>query len=187
MTAKRKRLLCTVLSGLMALFIIIIPVSAEMRSGYVSNLLSPLYGGVQTELVDGMGRPIDASAAMGEYVLSADGIIGDRYNVAIVYTLRRTDGGVLPENIRFREWEPAFRGRASGGGSLSLSLNPSRTKLMMVEQWTTDRRLFKNRQASVAFTDLMDGEKLLVEGHWELAFAARYKDSTVRVPAGFGK
>ena len=41
-----------ILAACLAIVMLALPVSAEMVNGYVSNLLAPLYGGSQTELVD---------------------------------------------------------------------------------------------------------------------------------------
>lgn len=39
-------------------------VGAELTAGSVSNLLAPLYGSAQTELVNSVGYPVDASATV---------------------------------------------------------------------------------------------------------------------------
>ena len=59
----------------LAVIMLALPVSAEMINGYVSNLLAPLYGGAQTELVDKIGVPIGAETIVGDYKLTADAIV----------------------------------------------------------------------------------------------------------------
>ena len=77
-----------------------IALTAEATNGTVSNLLAPIFGGAQTEIVDDIGVPIGASTSVNGYTLTVDAIIGDRYSVMIAYTLSRDDGQPIPENIR---------------------------------------------------------------------------------------
>ena len=67
--------------------------------------LSPIFGGsaAQTEVIDKIGRPIGASDTDNGVTITADAIIGDTYNAAIVYTIRRDDGTpLLPEGTDAR-------------------------------------------------------------------------------------
>lgn len=59
-----------------------------------AEALSSLFGGTpaQTEVVDRVGRPIGASDSAGGLTISADAIIGDKYNACVVYSIRRDDG-----------------------------------------------------------------------------------------------
>ena len=88
-------------AAVLAIILLAIPVSAEVVNGYVSNLLAPLFGGAQTEIVDKIGKPIGATVTADGYTLTADAVIGDQYNVAIVYTLSRDDGQPIPEGTHF--------------------------------------------------------------------------------------
>ena len=47
-----------VVAAFLVVILLALPVSAELVNGYVSNLLAPLYGGAQTEIVDKIGVPI---------------------------------------------------------------------------------------------------------------------------------
>ncbi len=170
-----------------ALVLLAVPVQAERVNGYVSNLLAPLYGGAQTELVDQIGVPVDAQTAVGDYILSADAVIGDKYNIAIVYSLTRADGGTIEEGICFEDVRNSVR-RGSGGGSSGYELSEDGKTLFLVEEWTSSRGLFLDRMAEVTFTDLIienreTGEKTLLEaGEWTLKFTVRYEDSGVKLP-----
>ena len=163
----------------------VLVVSAEASSGLVSNLLAPLYGGVQTELVDNIGVPIGASATVAGYTLTADAIIGDRYNFAIVYTLCREDGQPMPEGVSFAEHDISVM-RGPGGGSGEYRRSEDGLKYYIIEQWTSGYSVLFRGNAKVVFTDLIcynDGtEEILAEGTWELNFAVRYKDTTVKLP-----
>ncbi len=164
-----------------------IPVSAELINGYVSNLLAPLYGNAQTEIVDQIGKPINASVTVGEYTLTADAVIGDKYNMAIVYSLARTDGGQVEKGLSFEDYDNTAK-RGTWGGSYSFHLSEDKTVLYIVEEWTAANRLWLNRKATATFTNLMrydedTQEKVLLEtGTWELKFMIRYEDSSVKIP-----
>ena len=75
--------------------VLLATLTVEAQSGAVSSLLAPLFGGTRTEIVDHIGSPIGASVSADGYTITADAIIGDRYNLAVVYTLTRDDGQPL--------------------------------------------------------------------------------------------
>jgi len=162
---------------------------AEIDSGAVSNLLAPLYGGVQTELAGSIGIPTDASTTVDGYTLTADAVIGDRYNIAIVYTLRRDDGQPIPEGAYFDGHSNSVR-QGSGGGSVRHEPCEDAASLRIIEEWSGARPFLLRRNAKVVFQDLAvhDAESgdttILVPGTWELNFTIRYRDTTVEVPVG---
>lgn len=170
----------------LAIIMLALPVSAEMVNGYVSNLLAPLYGGAQTELVDKIGVPIGAEVIVGDYKLSADAIVGDKYNFAIVYSLVRTDGQPLVENLCFEDYSNTYRA-GSGGGVLSHTLSEDGVTLHIVDRWTSGN-MFLKRNAKVSFNNLVqyseeDQEYYPIqEGCWELQFVIRYEDTTKEIP-----
>lgn len=182
----RGRLLRNLVAACLMIFLFALPVSAELRTGYISNLLAPLYGGAQTELVDSVGIPINASTTVNGYTLSADAVIGDRYNLAIVYTLRREDGGQLPEGLRFDSTSTFLRG--GGSGWSSRKMNDDHTAMTITQSWSSNSRLFLfSRKVNVSFTDLVTGSRdddtleIVQEGCWELTFTARYEDTTTTI------
>ena len=64
------------------------------------EVFAPIFGGsaAQTEVIDKIGHPIGAGDTDNGVTITADAIIGDAYNAAIVYTIRRDDGTtLLPE------------------------------------------------------------------------------------------
>lgn len=176
----------------LAVVLLALPVRAEMANGYVSNLLAPLYGSAQTELVDKIGVPVDASVTVGGYTLTADAIIGDRYNIAIVYTLSREDGSPVGDGLHFAE-HAGFVGSGGGGGWYGYEPSADGTTLQIIEVWTSSGGLFLNRNATFRFRDLMRFDEELQEdvpvqeGEWQLQFAVRYEDTSVRIPLGDGK
>lgn len=186
-------LVVRILAACLALVLLALPVRAEYDNGYVSNLLAPLFGYAQTELVDSIGVPINASVEVGEYLLTAEAVIGDRYNVAIVYALTRQDGGTILEGLQFSDWQ-MFHCFGSGGGSLGHQRSEDGKTIHIIEEYTGQqglswtKRLFFNRKVTVRFEDLVQDlgaeqeDILILEGEWSLSFTLRYQDTTQRFP-----
>ena len=161
--------------------IISMALTAEATNGTVSNLLAPLFGGAQTEIVDKIGVPIGASASVNGYTLTMDAIIGDRYSVMVAYTLSRDDGQPIPENIDFRS-----RGFSGSGYSTKIIINeddPSNAQFHL--RWRRNDPII-GRIVTATFTDLIidDGENDVIhaEGTWEIKYTLRYPDSTEELP-----
>ena len=165
-------------------FLFAVPAYSELTNGYVSNLLAPLYGCAQTELVDRIGKPVGASVTVGDYRLTADAVIGDRFHYAVVYTLRRTDGGALPEGLGFQGYDTSMRG--SGGACYQHILSEDSSELKIVQQVTQSKKMPLNRIVEVTFSDLCryDGNTTtaIAEGDWNLKFCLRYEDTSVNIP-----
>lgn len=171
-------------AAVLVVVLLAVPVHAELVNGYISNLLAPLYGGAQTEIVDKIGVPIGAETIVGDYKLTADAIIGDRYSFAIVYSLTRTDGTAMDPNLRFQDHSNSYR-TGTGGGVISHKLSDDGLSLYVVEQWTSATN-FLRRNASVSFTNLVryTGDELetVQEGNWNLDFVVRYEDCSREIP-----
>ena len=162
--------------------IISMALTAEATNGTVSNLLAPLFGGAQTEIVDKIGVPIGASTSVNGYTLTVDAIIGDRYSVMIAYTLTREDGQSIPENIDFDTREIS-----ASGYSTRIEIdeeNPSVAHFH--ERWRRNEPLF-GRIVTPSFSNLvtnkgMENEALIAEGTWEITFTIRYPDTSEKIP-----
>lgn len=189
--ARRRRplKLAAVLAAVLAL--LLGTAGAELADGAVSNLLAPLYGGAQTELVDSIGHPVGASATNNGYTLTADAVIGDRHNIAVVLTLRRDDGQSLPEGLTFDDWESnAYDLSPFGGGSGygSQERDPEHPdRMRLTYQWTLSGPiLFRNVQLTARDLTVHDYENMssqvVAAGEWDLSFTLRYRDATVSVP-----
>ena len=186
---RQRPFLRTLAAACIALVLLALPVGAEMKNGYVSNLLAPLYGGSQTEIVDSIGVPLDACVTVGDYTLKADAVIGDRYNLTIVYSLTHVEGKTLSEWTRFDGWKS--QGVRRNSGYLSHQLSEDGKTMHLMERLTGNQRLFLfKRDFQVDFTDLIiwDPETAvahpLQEGHWQLRFTIRYEDTTETVWRG---
>ena len=161
--------------------IISMALTAEATNGTVSNLLAPLFGGAQTEIVDKIGVPIGASTSVNGYTLTMDAIIGDRYSVMVAYTLSRDDGQPIPENIDFRR-----RGFSGSGYGTKILIDEDDTSIAHFHlRWRRNDPII-GRIVTAAFTDLIidDGENDVIhaEGTWEIKYTLRYPDSTEELP-----
>ena len=170
-------------AALAACFALIISMAltAEATNGTVSNLLAPLFGGAQTEIVDEIGVPVGASATANGYTLTLDAIIGDRYSVMVAYTLSRDDGQAIPENIDFASQE------INGSGYITKILidedDPSIAHFHL--RWHRNEPII-GRIVTATFTDLVidNGEDdiVIAEGTWQIKYTLRYPDSTEELP-----
>lgn len=182
-----RRMLRSLVAACLVVVLLAVPVGAELRNGYVSNLLAPLYGTAQTELVDSIGIPLGASTTVAGYTLSADAIIGDRYHFAVVYSLTREDGQKIDGRLR-------FGGRAltsshpAGGGSVSYRLSEDGKTLYMVKRWNSASRIFPGKKLEEVYENLeiwVPGEKentVVAEGEWRLSYTFRYEDTSQNIP-----
>ena len=158
-----------------------IALTAEATNGTVSNLLAPIFGGAQTEIVDDIGVPIGASTSVNGYTLTVDAIIGDRYSVMIAYTLSRDDGQPIPENISFKSHNMMGSGYSTGIKIDSESPNIAH----FYERWRRNGPLL-GRVVTPSFSTLIidNGEEediVVAEGTWELKFTIRYPDTTEKL------
>lgn len=148
-------------------------------------------GVAQTEIIDKIGRPIGASATDNGVTVSADAIIGDEYNAAIVFTIRRDDGTRLfPEEVNeknllmggFGGVDMHIKG-GSHGSSWFVDEDPDDDHIQMVQTISSDVPL-THGAATADFSDLCgwDDEAEtsvpLIEGRWKFRFDVDYEDSS---------
>lgn len=169
--------------SLAACFVLIVSaaLTAEATNGTVSNLLAPLFGGAQTEIVDKIGVPIGASTSVNGYTLTADAIIGDRYSVLIAYTLTRDDGQRLPENIDYQ-----YRKVWASGYGTRMIIDEDNPSVAHFHERKRRNDILLGRIATVSFSNLIidngEGDVVVAEGTWELTFTIRYPDATEELP-----
>ena len=161
--------------------IISMALTAEATNGTVSNLLAPLFGGAQSEIVDKIGVPIGASASVNGYTLTMDAIIGDRYSVMVAYTLSRDDGQAIPENIDF-----SSKGFSGSGYSTKILIDENDPSIAHFHlRWHRNEPII-GRIVTATFTDLVidNGEDdiVIAEGTWQIKYTLRYPDSTEELP-----
>lgn len=170
-------------AALAACFALVISMAltAEATNGTVSNLLAPLFGGAQTEIVDEIGVPIGASATANGYTLTLDAIIGDRYSVMVAYTLSRDDGQAIPENIDF-----VSRGFNGSGYSTKILIDEDDPSIAHFHlRWHRNEPII-GRIVTATFTDLVidngEDDEVIAEGTWQIKYTLRYPDSTEELP-----
>lgn len=119
-----------------------------------TSLLHPAPTEAQTQTVQQLFTPIGASATDNGVTLTAEGILGDRHNVAILYSIRRDDGTpLLPEGedtetlsngdheLLFRAGSaPALSAELTSWGTSPglqfLDFTPEDTTLYFLDLWT---------------------------------------------------
>ena len=181
--ARKQKLQVRRWAAMAACFALVISMAltAEATNGTVSNLLAPLFGGAQTEIVDEIGVPIGATATANGYTLTLDAIIGDRYSVMVAYTLSRDDGQAIPENIDFVS--RGFNGSGYGTKILIDEDDPSVAHFHL--RWHRNEPII-GRIVTATFTDLVidngEDDEVIAEGTWQIKYTLRYPDSTEELP-----
>lgn len=171
----------------------------------VNGLIDDMFNGApaSTEVINAIGRPIGASASCNGVTITADAVVGDRYNYVIVFSIARDDGepfdvapseaGTLP--LMFEapsginiDW------MGGGGGSVHFyDADPSDNAIQMVESMSVDtfdgKGIIGNTARvhleNLSVLDWANGLRTLVEGTWDLKFTMNYDDTTIDLPAGF--
>ena len=152
----------------------------------------------QTQIIDRIGRPLDARATVDGVTVQADAIIGDTYSYAIVYSVYREDGTPIAADpdpnrngalaLRFGEWDTDV-GHMGGthGTAWFFDEDPADNAIQFVQLLTADAPL-KPGTATVRLTDLKQGigedAALLAQGTWELRFDFAFEDSSLELPGG---
>ena len=160
---------------------------------------SGIFGGsaAQTEVIDKIGRPIGASDTDNGVTITADAIIGDQYNAAIVYTIRRDDGtALLPEGTDARSLLMGDFGGAdlplrggSHGSSWFVTDEADGSAIQMVQTISADVPI-SPCTATAKFENLYAwddgaGEAVpVVEGRWRFRFDVDYEDASVTLGGG---
>ncbi len=166
-----------------------------------SEILSPIFGGstAQTEIIQKIGRPIGAADTSDGITITADAIIGDSYNVSVVYTIANADGTpfTLPQNVTATEM--FFSGADYGtdfpitAGGLQGSIgvvdtDPADGKLQIVEMISTEETLPMGKKLTAKFSELSyfdEGKKqevALSKGNWKINYELNYENSEVTIP-----
>ena len=152
----------------------------------------------QTEIIDRIGRPLDARATVDGVTVQANAIIGDTYSYAIVYSIYREDGQPITADpdpnrdgalaLRFGDWDTDV-GHMGGmhGTAWFFDEDPADNAVQFVQLLTADAPL-EPGTATVHLTDLKQGigedAALLAEGSWELRFDFAFEDSSLELPGG---
>lgn len=152
----------------------------------------------QTEIIDRIGYPLNASDTANGVTVQADAIIGDTYSYAIVYSIFREDGQPLADDLvpdgedylplRFDDWG-ADVGHMGGmhGTAYFFDEDPADNAVQFVELLTADSPL-KPGTATVELRDLElysnDDYRLLAGGSWNLRFDFAFEDCSLTWDGG---
>ena len=161
---------------------------------------SGIFGGdvAQTEIMDKIGRPIGASDTDNGVTITADAIIGDQYNAAIVFTISRDDGtpfdfaaneyGWLP--LLFEDGGLDMRGNGGCHGTSGfLDQTPGDNTIQFVRQISSDQPL-NHGTATATFKNLCVWDEAaenyvpLIQGSWKFRFNVDYEDSAATLGDG---
>lgn len=163
-----------------------------------AEAFAPIFGGsaAQTEIIDKIGYPVSASDTAGGVTITADAVLGDRYNAAIVFTITRDDGtALLPAGAE----DAMLLVRGGGvdlnilggthGGSWFVDEDPTDDTVQLIETISSDVPI-NDCTATAKFEDLWlwdeeSGEPVpFAEGTWKLRFDVRYEDASVTLGGG---
>lgn len=171
----------------------------------VGGLLDDMFNGApaSTEIVDAIGRPIGASASCNGVTITADAVVGDRWNYVVVFSIARDDGepfdvtpneaGTLPLMFDGPSGVHIDWTNGGGGGIHFYDADPTDNAIQMVESMSADTFDGKSIIGNTARVHLEDlyaiddaGERrLIAAGSWDLKFAMNYDDTTIDLLAGF--
>ena len=163
-----------------------------------AEAFAPIFGGsaAQTEIIDKIGYPVGASDTAGGVTITADAILGDAYNVAIVFTITRDDGtALLPAGTE----DAMLLVRGGGadlnvlggthGGSWFVDEDPADNTVQLIQTISADVPL-NDCTATAKFENLWlwdeeSGEAVpFAEGTWKLRFDVQYEDASVTLGGG---
>lgn len=197
---KSHRRLRPAIVALAALLVLNLTVGAAatgvLRSA--GEIFAPILGGspVQTEIIDKIGVPVNASDTDNGVTVSADAIIGDERNMVVVFTVSRDDGSPLfPDGDILPTWENDTmrippdvalnhvlfgpKGSSTHGGSYFTDYEPGNDSIQYVYDSSGDIRDY----STASFDNLgfyQDAEFFsVVEGHWEIPLKLDFEDSSV--------
>lgn len=200
--AKRRRpVLRTVLIAAAMAVVLVVGSSAAGILPEPIDVFAPLFGGAvaQTEVIDKIGHPIGASDSDGGITITADAIMGDRYNAVIVYTIRRDDGerflpeGKIPDGsyLMIGGFGGSAWSRSGGHGSAwFVDEDPDDDRVQYVEAMSVTDEPLTHASATAEFDDLSywdpeaETEATLYEGHWKFRYEVDFEDCGVSLGGG---
>lgn len=162
------------------------------------EVLAPIFGGssAQTEIIDKIGYPVDAGDTDSGITVTADAVLGDAYNAAVVFTFRTDDGSpILPDGISAESLLVRGGGASvdilggTHGGAWFVDETPGDDTVQMVQTISSDRSLI-GASADAEFDGLYrwddeQGEAVpLADGHWKFRFKLGYEDTSVTLGGG---
>lgn len=182
-----------------ACLVCVLTVTAEAAgiSTPVSELLAPILGGsvAQTEVLDKIGHPIEASDTDNGVTIQADAVIGDEYNICMVFTISRDDGtpllpeGVTADQLRAGLFGGIGFGKGGHGTAYFVDAVPGDAEIQYVWVFSSDEPVNRGK-ATAEFHDLCtygnseQESAVVLEGDWVFRVDVAYEDSSVVLGGG---
>lgn len=196
--ARRRPILRTALIAACLAVVLGVTAGATGILKSAAEVFAPIFGGsaAQTEIIDKIGYPIGASDTAGGITITADAVMGDAYNAAIIFTITRDDGtALLPAGTE----DSMLLVRGGGadlnilggthGGSWFVDEDPTDSTVQLIQTISADVPI-NDCTATAEFDDLWfwdeeRGEAVpYAEGTWKLRFDVRYEDASVSLGNG---
>lgn len=196
--ARRRPILRTALIAACLAVVLGVTAGATGILKSAAEVFAPIFGGsaAQTEIIDKIGYPIGASDTAGGITITADAVMGDAYNAAIIFTITRDDGtALLPAGTE----DSMLLVRGGGadlnilggthGGSWFVDEDPTDSTVQLIQTISADVPI-NDCTATAEFDDLWfwdeeRGEAVpYAEGTWKLRFDVRYEDASVSLGDG---
>lgn len=158
---------------------------------------APVFGTAHTEIVNKIGRPIDAGTTDDGITITADAIIGDKYNACIIYTIKRADStrlglpaGLPTGNLIFEQSGCDLHGGDSSSGSAWFTNGDTGDNTVHFFEIISGENALKLGRVNAKFHELRyldpSTHKMvtLSDGTWQFAFQVSYEDSSIPLPTG---
>lgn len=179
----------------------------------VSDLVRQAFGGgpAETEIVNKVGRPVDAAVTHDGITVSADAVMGDEHSYVVVYSIGRTDGKPLFDlaegsgtegnqtsdrtmTLTDGRWlvpevtQNADGSAAEGGAQWLYDADPTDNAIQLVIAYGTDTDVI-GRTVHTTFSgidawDEEGGAEKLLSGTWDLSFKLDYESDDVTLGGG---
>lgn len=170
------------------------------------DAFSPLFGGTvaQTEVIEKIGHPIGASDSDNGITVTADAIMGDPYNVVMVYTFSRTDGEpFLPEGreascLMVDSENGILRNNGGAHGVMGFTDTDPTDNTVQYFEYISSTVAVNEKGAAPLIQGTVNAEfrnikcynsetetyEPLYKGHWKMRFAMEYEDVSVQLAQG---
>jgi len=178
----------------------------------VERFVAHLFGAEEpkVKIINKIGRPIGVAQSVNGVTVSADAIIGDKNNVAVIFSIAKDDGtafegieatddGLLPlafsDDLELDLPLPTkiAHGYGATGSSYFYDADPGDNAIQLVEtrSFESDGGLSLIGSTLTAhFADLKsfatNEPTVIAEGTWTLSFPLDYEDASITLPIGQG-
>lgn len=157
-----------------------------------SEVFSPIFGveaeqTIYKDLIDKIGTSIGVSSTSNGVTITLDGIIGDKNNAYVVYTITNEDGSKieLTEDIIGSLTPGLANGTQLPDDYTNWSINRLMTTnedgyLQLIEEFTIEDQLPIGEMLVSEFTKFSDyHETFIIEGNWKIEYSFDYEDTSI--------